>query len=149
MNSTQLGGIESDLYATKKYVKERTKEKIIDILGTCSNGIVSYDFGKNIQFKDYNEIQFRLIFTPSQQFVVNTFGFYLNNSLLLDIKHTSATQYIDNFQSLTDILKIDDNNFIVSGNSEFCSNITVNNISIIFGSSSVSASNMKLVVYAE
>lgn len=81
MNSTQLGGIESDLYATKKYVKERTKEKIIDVLGTYSDGIVSYDFGKNIQFKDYNEIQFRLIFTPSQQFVVKVFGFYLNDNL--------------------------------------------------------------------
>lgn len=148
MNSTQLGGIESDLYATKKYVKERTKEKIIDVLGTYSDGIVSYDFGKNIQFKDYNEIQFRLIFTSSQQFVVNVFGFYLNDNLLLDIKHTQATQYINNFQSLVDILKIDDNNFIVSDNGGFCSNMTVNNISVTFGSSSVRASNMKLVVYA-
>ena len=79
---------------------------------------------------------------------MNTFGFYLNDNLLLDIEHTQATQYIDNFQSLVDILKIDDNNFIVSGNSRFCSNMTVNNISVTFGSSSVSASNMRLVVYA-
>lgn len=136
------------MYATKKYVKERTKEKIIDVLGTYSDGIVSYDFGRNIQFKDYNEIQFRLIFTSSQQFVVSVFGFYLNDNLLLGIKHTQATQYINNFQSLVDILKIDDNNFIVSGNSEFCSNMIVNNISVTFGSPSVGASNMKLVVYA-
>ena len=89
-----------------------------------------------------------MIFTPSQQFVVTTFGFYLNDDILLNINHNQSTQYTNNFQSLVDILKIDDNNFIVSTNSQFCSNMTVNNISATFGSSSVSASNMKLVVYA-
>lgn len=89
-----------------------------------------------------------MIFTPSQQFVVATFGFYLNDDILLNINHSQSTQYTNNFQSLIDILKIDDNNFIVSTNNQFCSNMTVNNISATFGSSSVSASNMKLVVYA-
>ena len=145
--SENIFHIHSDA-VTKGYVDGRTKEKIIDVSGSYSSGVIDYNFGKNIQFKDYNEIQFRLIFVPSKQFVVNTFGFYLNNNLLLDIAYSSSTMYIDKFQSLIDILKIDDNNFIVSTNSEFCSNMTVNQISIVFGSSSVEASNMKLVVYA-
>ena len=70
-----------------------------------------------------------MIFTPSQQFVVTTFVFYLNDDILLNINHNQSTQYTNNFQSLVDILKIDDNNFIVSTNSQFCSNMTVNNIS--------------------
>lgn len=134
--------------ATKGYVDGRTKEKIIDVSGSYSSGVIDYNFGKNIQFKDYNEIQFRLIFVPSQQFVINTFGFYLNDNLLLDIAHSSSTQYINKFQSLIDILKINDSSFIVSSNNEYCTNMIVNQISIVFGSSSVKASNIKLVVYA-